>query len=199
MRASVGQYEIKYELGSGGFGIVYAAVDAELGRWVAIKELRKEISSSAALVERFRAEAISLAKLNHPNITALYHLVHQGDEWFLVMELVQGQTLDKVLYRLRRLELQEVLAIIAQIASGLGYANRMGVIHRDIKPANLMLTADGSRIVLMDFGLAKGQSLELSASRAGGLLGTLIAGRDFDNEKRFDAFLFQVHTGIEPK
>ena len=74
MRAAIGQYEVKYELGRGAFGVVYAAVDAELGRWVAIKELHREISTNPALVERFRAEAISLAKLNHPNITALYHL-----------------------------------------------------------------------------------------------------------------------------
>ena len=169
MRATIGQYEIKYELGSGGFGIVYAAVDMELGRWVAIKELRREVSANPALVERFRAEAISLAKLNHPNITALYHLLHPGDEWFLVMEMVQGQTLDKVLHRLRRLELAEAMAVIVQIAAGLGYANRMGVIHRDIKPANLMLT-DTGQVKIMDFGIARIRGTQrLTRS---GLLGT---------------------------
>lgn len=169
MRASIGQYEVKYELGRGAFGVVYAAVDAELGRWVAIKELHREISTNPALVERFRAEAISLAKLNHPNITALYHLLHPEDEWFLVMELVQGQTLDKVLHRLQRLDLPEMLAIIVQTAAGLGYANRMGVIHRDIKPSNLMLTETG-QVKIMDFGIARIRGTQRLTKA--GLLGT---------------------------
>ncbi len=169
MRATIGQYEVKYELGRGAFGVVYAAVDAELGRWVAIKELHREISTNPALVERFRAEAISLAKLNHPNITALYHLLHPQDEWFLVMELVQGQTLDKVLHRVRQLDLTETLAIIVQTASGLGYANRMGVIHRDIKPSNLMLT-DAGQIKIMDFGIARIRGTQRLTKS--GLLGT---------------------------
>jgi serine/threonine protein kinase len=169
MRASIGQYEVKYELGRGAFGVVYAAVDAELGRWVAIKELHQEISSNPALVERFRAEAISLAKLNHPNITALYHLLHPEGQWFLVMELVQGQTLDKVLHRLRQLDLTETLAIIVQTAAGLGYANRMGVIHRDIKPSNLMLT-DTGHVKIMDFGIARIRGTQRLTKS--GLLGT---------------------------
>ncbi|MGA3003655.1 MAG: serine/threonine-protein kinase [Acetobacteraceae bacterium] len=169
MRATIGQYEVKYELGRGAFGVVYAAVDAELGRWVAIKELHREISTNPALVERFRAEAISLAKLNHPNITALYHLLHPQDEWFLIMELVQGQTLDKVLHRLQRLDLTEALAIIVQTAAGLGYANRMGVIHRDIKPSNLMLT-DTGQVKIMDFGIARIRGTQRLTKS--GLLGT---------------------------
>jgi serine/threonine protein kinase len=169
MRATIGQYEVKYELGRGAFGVVYAAVDAELGRWVAIKELHREISTNPALVERFRAEAISLAKLNHPNITALYHLLHPQDEWFLVMELVQGQTLDKVLHRVRQLDLTEMLAIIVQTAAGLGYANRMGVIHRDIKPSNLMLT-DTGQVKIMDFGIARIRGTQRLTKS--GLLGT---------------------------
>jgi serine/threonine protein kinase len=169
MRATIGQYEVKYELGRGAFGVVYAAVDAELGRWVAIKELHREISTNPALVERFRAEAISLAKLNHPNITALYHLLHPQDEWFLVMELVQGQTLDKVLARVRHLDLTEALAIIVQTAAGLGYANRMGVIHRDIKPSNLMLT-DNGQVKIMDFGIARIRGTQRLTKS--GLLGT---------------------------
>ena len=169
MRATIGQYEVKYELGRGAFGVVYAAVDAELGRWVAIKELHREISNNPALVERFRAEAISLAKLNHPNITALYHLLHPQDEWFLIMELVQGQTLDKVLHRVRQLDFTEALAIIVQTAAGLGYANRMGVIHRDIKPSNLMLT-DTGQVKIMDFGIARIRGTQRLTKS--GLLGT---------------------------
>ncbi len=167
--STIGQFEVRELLGSGGFGHVYAAVDSELGRWVAIKALRPEISGNTALVERFRAEGVSLARLNHPNITTLYALQRHGQDLFLVMELVNGRTLDAVLQRVRRLGVTETLAVIAQTAAGLGYAHRMGVIHRDIKPSNLMLTDTGV-VKIMDFGIAR-----IRGSRRltqGGLLGT---------------------------
>ena len=169
MSTTIDEYQIEYELGSGGFGTVYAALDLELGRRVAIKQLRPEIGANPALVERFRAEAQSLARLNHPNITTLYRMLRKGDEWFLVMELVQGQPLDKILHRLRRLEPLEALSVVVQTAAGLGYANRMGVIHRDIKPSNLMLT-DTGQVKIMDFGIARIRGTQ-RLTRAG-LLGT---------------------------
>ena len=169
MSTTIDRYQIEYELGSGGFGTVYAALDTELGRRVAIKQLRADISANPALVERFLAEAKSLARLNHPNITTLYDRLQKGDEWFLVMELVQGQPLDKILQRLRRLEPLEALSVVVQTAAGLGYANRMGVIHRDIKPSNLMLT-DTGQVKIMDFGIARVRGTQrLTRS---GLLGT---------------------------
>lgn len=165
----IGQFEVRHLLGSGGFGHVYAAVDSELGRWVAVKALRPEISSDPSLVERFRSEGVSLARLNHTNITTLYALQREKQQLFLVMELVHGTTLDVVLGRLRRLGTAETLAVLAQTAAGLGYAHRTGVIHRDIKPSNLMLTDTGI-LKVMDFGIARIRGTQRLTQA--GLLGT---------------------------
>ncbi len=152
---NIGRYEIKHLLGSGGIGHVYAAQDQELGRMVAIKALRPEFTNDKAAVDRFRAEAASLAPLNHPNITTLYDLI-RGDngELFMVMELVPGHTLQEALAQKNRLDVRECLAIVAQTAAGLSYAHSQHVIHRDIKPANLMLM-DNGLLKIMDFGIAR--------------------------------------------
>ncbi len=165
----IGQFEIKHVLGTGGMGTVYAAIDTELGRWVAIKTLKPEISKNPAMSERFRAEGVSLGRLNHTNITTLYGMPRDGDELFLVMELVNGQTLDAVLSRTHRLGVPETLAIVVQTAAGLDYAHRMGVIHRDIKPSNLMLTETGV-LKIMDFGIARIRGTQRLTQS--GLLGT---------------------------
>jgi serine/threonine protein kinase len=169
MPSHIGQFEIKQILGSGGFGTVYAAIDTELGRWVAVKTLRSEVSSNPAIIERFRSEGFSLSRLNHTNITTLYGMPRVGQDVYLVMELVNGQTLDAVLGRLPRLGIQETLAIVAQTAVGLGYAHRMGVIHRDIKPSNLMLS-DAGTVKIMDFGIARIRGTQRLTR--GGMLGT---------------------------
>jgi serine/threonine protein kinase len=165
----IGQFEIKHVLGTGGMGTVYAAVDTELGRWVAIKTLKPEIGRNPAMQDRFRAEGVSLGRLNHTNITTLYGMPRDGDELFLVMELVNGRTLDAVLSRTQRLGVAETLAIVVQTAAGLDYAHRMGVIHRDIKPSNLMLTEAGV-VKIMDFGIARIRGTQRLTQA--GLLGT---------------------------
>ena len=168
---SIGHYEIKHVLGEGGIGRVYAALDTELDRMVAIKALKPEVGGDASFVERFRGEAASLARLSHPNITTLFALHRQGRDLFMVMELVDGYTLEDVLAQLRRLGTRESLAIIAQTAAGLSYAHGMGVIHRDIKPANLMLTKSGL-LKIMDFGIARVRGSR-RMTRAGSIIGTL--------------------------
>jgi serine/threonine-protein kinase len=150
----IGPYEIHGLLGEGGIGQVYAAEDTLLGRQVAIKALRPEMSRDRNLIDRFYIEAKSLANLNHPNITTLYALQLEGQEAFMVMELVHGNTLNDVLARVHRLSLRETLAFVTQAVAGLGYAHRRGVIHRDIKPSNLMLTDEGV-VKIMDFGIAR--------------------------------------------
>ena len=167
----IGHYEIRTLLGRGGIGEVYGAFDTELEREVAIKTLRPELSLDKGFLERFRAEATSLARLNHPNITTLYALFRDGDTVCMVMELVRGHTLETMLDRLGKLPVRDSLAVVIQAVMGLRYAHRMGVIHRDIKPSNLMLTEGGS-LKIMDFGIARIQGSQ-RLTRQGDMVGTL--------------------------
>lgn len=167
----IGHYEIRTLLGRGGIGEVYGAFDTELEREVAIKTLRPELSLDKGFLERFRAEATSLARLNHPNITTLYALFRDGDTVCMVMELVRGHTLETMLERLGNLPVRDSLAVLIQAVMGLRYAHRMGVIHRDIKPSNLMLT-EGGTLKIMDFGIARIQGSQ-RLTRQGDVVGTL--------------------------
>ena len=168
----IGQYEIRDLLGEGGIGKVYAAFDAILQREVALKTLRPELLSDANFVERFRAEATSLARLNHPNITTLFSLVPDGDNLCMVMEQVRGHTLDDILKKRNGpLNVRESLAIIAQAADGLAYAHSLGVIHRDIKPSNMMIGENGV-LKIMDFGIARVRGSQ-RLTRSGNIVGTL--------------------------
>jgi len=172
MKQSIGQYEVRELLGEGGIGQVHAAYDTILQREVAMKSLRPELLSDANFIERFRAEATSLARLNHPNITTLYSLIPDGKNLYMVMELVRGHTLDDILGRRKApLDVRESLAIIAQAADGLDYAHRMGVIHRDIKPSNLMVSENGV-LKIMDFGIARVRGSQ-RLTRSGSIVGTL--------------------------
>ena len=168
----VGQYEIRELLGAGGIGQVHAAFDTILQREVAIKSLRAELLSDTSFVDRFRGEATSLARLNHPNITTLYSLLPDDGKMFLIMECVRGETLEDLLKkRGGKLGVRESLAIIAQVADGLSYAHSMGVIHRDIKPANIMITQNGN-VKIMDFGIARVRGSQ-RLTRDGSIVGTL--------------------------
>lgn len=171
MSHSAPRYELRSLLGEGGIGQVYAGYDTVLGRMVAIKVLRREFNTDHSFVERFRAEAASLAPLNHPNISTLYDLVEQNGQLLMVMELVSGHTLEWVLSDKRRLGLRECQAIIAQASAGLSYAHGKHVIHRDIKPANMMLT-DSGVLKIMDFGIARVRGAQ-RMTRVGSLVGTL--------------------------
>jgi serine/threonine-protein kinase len=172
MKTAIGQYEIREQLGEGGIGQVHAAFDTILQREVALKSLRPELLSDTNFVERFRAEATSLARLNHPNITTIYSLIPDDRNLYMVMELVRGHTLDDVLkQRNGPIAVRESLAIIAQAADGLNYAHSMGVIHRDIKPSNLMIAENGV-LKIMDFGIARVRGSQ-RLTRSGSIVGTL--------------------------
>src|SRR5690348_11750964 len=156
----LGTYEIVALLGVGGMGEVYRARDPKLGRDVALKILAPRFTASADRVARFEREARLLASLNHPHIGAIYGFERDGNVPFLVLELVQGDTLaDRV--RRRRLPLSEALPIAQQIAEALETAHRAGIIHRDLKPTNVKVTPDGV-VKVLDFGLAKVLSTESS-------------------------------------
>lgn len=148
----LGPYEVLAPLGAGGMGQVYRAHDTRLGRDVAIKVLSPRLAGTPEMRARFEREARTISQLNHPHICTLHDIGHQEGIDYLVMELLEGETLA---HRLERelLPVAEVLAVGAQIAGALDRAHRAGVVHRDLKPGNVMLTKTGAK--LMDFGLAR--------------------------------------------
>jgi Tol biopolymer transport system component len=152
----LGPYEIVAPLGAGGMGEVYRARDPRLGRDVAVKVLPQHLSSSSEVRTRFEREARTVSSLNHPNVCALFDVGREGDTDYLVMELVEGETLAARLAR-GALPVADVLRLGGQIADALDRAHRAGVIHRDLKPGNVMLTRSGAK--LMDFGLARATGL----------------------------------------
>ncbi len=158
---TLGHYRVTGPLGKGGMGEVYRARDEKLGRDVAIKVLPEEFAKDPDRVARFQREAKLLASLNHPNIAAIYGLEDSEQITFLVMELVEGETLDG---RIRRgpIPVEESLKLALQVAEALEAAHEKGVIHRDLKPANIKVTPDG-KVKVLDFGLAKAFAGEQAA------------------------------------
>ena len=148
----IGSYEITALLGKGGMGEVYRARDTKLKRDVAIKILPEEFSIDGDRVSRFQREAEVLASLNHPNIAAIYDLQEASGSRFLVLELVDGETLAERIER--GILLDEAVYISKQICDALEGAHERGIIHRDLKPANVKISADGE-VKVLDFGLAK--------------------------------------------
>ena len=162
-KTTLGHYEILEPLGAGGMGEVYRARDTTLDRDVAIKVLPEDFATDPERLARFEREAKLLASLNHANIAAIYGLEDEGDQRFIVMEVVEGETLAARIAHSGRIEVEEALEIARQIAEALEAAHETGVIHRDLKPANVIVTPEGKAKVL-DFGLAKASAAEASPS-----------------------------------
>src|SRR2546422_5894334 len=148
----LGPYEIQSPLGAGGLGEVYRAHDSRLDREVALKVLPAHLSSDESLKQRVEREAKAVSKLSHPHICTLHDIGCQDGVDFLVMEYLEGETLEQRLLK-GPLPLEQALRYAAQIADALAKAHKLGITHRDLKPANVMLTKNGAK--LMDFGLAK--------------------------------------------
>ena len=157
----LGPYEIVAPLGAGGMGEVYRARDTRLDRSVAVKILPSHLSNDAEARQRFDREARTISSLNHPNICTLHDVGHQDGTDYLVMELLEGQTLAERLTK-GPLPIDQVLRYAADICDGLEKAHRGGVVHRDLKPGNIMLTKTGAK--LMDFGLAKASVADAAVS-----------------------------------
>jgi Tol biopolymer transport system component len=149
-----GPYEILAPLGAGGMGEVYRARDTRLQRDVAIKALPEEFAQDAERLARFQREAQLLASLNHPNIAAIYGLEEADGGKYLVLEIVEGESLAERLAA-GPMRVEEALAAYSQIAAGVSAAHEAGVIHRDLKPGNVMVRGNGS-VKVLDFGLARG-------------------------------------------
>src|SRR5262245_6353222 len=202
----LGSHEITAMLGKGGMGEVYRARDTRLKRDVAIKIFPVEVLSDASRLSRFQREAEVLASLNHPNIAAIYDFQQDGETRYLVLELVEGETLAERIQR-GPIPVEEALEIGKHIGEALEAAHEKGIVHRDLKPANVKPTSDG-RVKVLDFGLAKAMeatpaagslsnspTLTIGATQAGVILGTAAymspeQAKGFEVDARSDTFSF---------
>jgi serine/threonine-protein kinase len=155
---TIGKYRIVGQLGRGGMGTVFKAVDETLDREVAIKVLNPELADSD-IIKRFRAEATTLARLNHPEIATIYELFRSETDLLMVMEFVRGETLDKLSDRVGPFPADRAAYLIDRVLAALEHAHRSGIVHRDMKPANVMVTETGG-VKIMDFGIARVRGAE---------------------------------------
>lgn len=200
------RYELQEEIGRGGMGVVYRARDTRLDRIVALKRLPEGLRRHhPRALQFFLREAQSAARLNHPNIVTVFDADQQDGQFFITMELLEGQPLQTILHERGQLSPSNVLGIARQACRGLEYAHAQGIVHRDIKTANLFVTAD--RVVkIMDFGLAK--VLEEVRGATTMVSGTpyymspeQVLGQDVDHRSDLYSFgvtLFELSTGVVP-
>ncbi|CAN5879762.1 Stk1 family PASTA domain-containing Ser/Thr kinase [soil metagenome] len=164
-----GRYVIAGRIGSGGMGDVFRARDSVLGRTIAIKMLPFELAIQPGFVERFKAEAQSVARISHPNVVQVHDWGQENDTYYMVMEYVRGKNLRQVLSHTKRLPPRQAAQVTGQVLGALAAAHEKGVIHRDIKPENVVVATDG-RVKVADFGIARAVE---NAALTGGMLGTV--------------------------
>jgi eukaryotic-like serine/threonine-protein kinase len=203
-----GRYRVDTRLGNGGMAIVYCGTDLLLRRRVAIKVLRDQFSADDDFIKRFSYEAQAAARLSHPNVVNVYDFGHEGDAYFIVMELVEGETLAAMLRGERRIPESVAIDYATQIAAGLAFAHRQGLLHRDVKPANILVTGDDV-VKLGDFGIARAVAENaIGVTQPGMVMGSVAyvspeqaQGRELD--ARSDLYslgvvLYQMITGRLP-
>jgi len=166
----LGKYQIQAALGKGGMGMVYAGYDPLLDRKVAIKVLAPHLVWEEGFVERFLREARAAARIKHPNIVTVYDVGQEQDQFYFVMEYLEGQTLSDHIRSRGALPPDEALSILQPLADALDYAHQRGLVHRDIKPSNIIV-GDGLRVTLTDFGIARAAQ-ETRLTTTGAIMGT---------------------------
>ncbi len=151
---TIGNYRIEDKLGEGGVGLVWKGTDLTLDRPVALKVLRAEFAARPGVIDRFRAEALLLGRLNHPNIATLYSFIADGDSLVMVMEYVQGQTFEQMIRTFGPMRFERALPLFFQALDGIEHAHDHAIVHRDVKGSNVMLNHLGV-VKVMDFGIAR--------------------------------------------
>jgi HD-like signal output (HDOD) protein/tRNA A-37 threonylcarbamoyl transferase component Bud32 len=208
--AMLNGYEIREVLGRGAMGVVFKAYDPLLRRYAAVKMLTPERVVSSEARERFKREARAAAAVQHANIVTIYAVSEANGIPYLVMEYVAGISLQEQLDKLKTLPIADIASYARQIALGLGYAHKEGIVHRDIKPANILLQNDSDVVKITDFGLARvaAKAGDVDLSSAGGWVGTplFMAPEQFDSCAvdfhadlfSFGAVLYYLTTGKTP-
>jgi serine/threonine protein kinase len=207
--AILDDYEMLGTIGQGGMGVVHRARHRPTGRLVALKVMRAEAAANAVLRSRFAQEFAAASRLSHPNVVKMLACDVQRERPFLVMELVEGLSLGERISREGALDEDEALDVIRQVADGLGFIHRHGLIHRDVKPDNVLLTAEDGVAKLTDLGLVKDLSTSGELTSAGIGLGTAayVAPEQFEDAKSatvlsdvyaLGATLYHALTGVAP-
>jgi serine/threonine protein kinase len=204
---TLGPFRLTRLLGRGGMGEVWQAFDSNLERDVAVKLMRKELLANEEAVKRFSREARAVARLNHPNIVQVYTFGDEKGILYMVMEMVEGETITQRMKATGVVPLTECVQMLLQAVEGLSYANARGIVHRDIKPSNLMITND-FRIKIADFGLAKMVETDTQMTQAGTTMGSpnymspeQARGEEADNRSDIYALgisFYQMLTGQLP-
>jgi serine/threonine protein kinase/Tfp pilus assembly protein PilF len=200
------RYQIIEELGRGGMGRVYKAVDTEVNEKIALKLIKPEIAADKKTIERFRNELKFARKIRHKNVCQMYDLSKEEGSYYITMEFVPGDNLKSLIRRMGRLSPGQAITITRQVCDGLAEAHKLGVVHRDLKPQNIMIDQDGN-VRIMDFGIAR--SLEgKGITGAGVMIGTpdymspeQVEGKETDQRSdiySLGVILYEMVTGQAP-
>lgn len=209
MEEQIGRYKILSEIGEGAMAMVYKAYDPGIDRTLALKILKPESCQNQDVLSRFMREARAAGSLNHPNIVTVFDVGQVSNRPYIVMELLEGQTLEQVLESGKRMPPEKTVSIGIQLANALHYAHENGIVHRDIKPSNILLTTSETMIKIADFGIARvNDPNSAEQTQVGMMLGTprYMSPEQVKGEKvdgRSDLFsvgvlLYQLLTGEKP-